>query len=258
MIIIIQPFSAYLRASARQLFRLLSRVFACCLLSFHLTAQASESPPQDPHRNEAGFFDIHVCNWPKRPLFFMALFSTTRFSELVSVEILDPDNRHIGYLDITRYRPVNNASTPEKRAFISQFDVPADAADGWYQSVVTLKDGSRHRARDFVVVHSMDRPLAINPPDAAENIARPKLLQWQAVAGAKYYQVFIRDEWEGKLVYESGLLARNELAVPDELLVAGGYYSWIIHARDINESVLLGDFNHGSLSPSMTFSISEN
>ena len=24
---------------------------------------------QDPHRNAAGFFDIHVCNWPNRELF---------------------------------------------------------------------------------------------------------------------------------------------------------------------------------------------
>ena len=28
----------------------------------------------DKHYSKAGFFDIHVCNWPNQPLFFMALF----------------------------------------------------------------------------------------------------------------------------------------------------------------------------------------
>jgi hypothetical protein len=190
--------------------------------------------------------------------FFMALFSTTRFSELESVEILDPDNARIGYLDTTQYRVIQNKSAQEKRAFISQFDVPPQASNGWYQSVITLKDGSRHRVWDFVVIRSMDRATAVNPADAAEDIEPPKLLQWKPVPGAKYYQVFIRDEWESGLVHESGLPGKNELVVPDGLLKSGGYYSWIIHARDINESVLLGDFNHGSLSPSMRFSVREN
>jgi hypothetical protein len=35
---------------------------------------------EDPHRNEMGFFDIHVCNWPERPQFLKVLFSTTRFA----------------------------------------------------------------------------------------------------------------------------------------------------------------------------------
>ena len=42
---------------------------------------------QDPHRNAAGFFDIHVCNWPERELFFMSLFSTPRYDEVEQVEV---------------------------------------------------------------------------------------------------------------------------------------------------------------------------
>ena len=43
--------------------------------------------------------------------------------------------------------------------------------------------------------------------------------------------------------------------LPAGLLEKGGYYSWIVHARDLNEHFMLGDFNHGSLSATVNFSI---
>jgi hypothetical protein len=33
-------------------------------------------------------------------------------------------------------------------------------------------------------------------------------------------------------------------------------YTWLIHARDINENRLLGDFNEGAMSDIVTFSTS--
>lgn len=36
----------------------------------------------------AGFFDTHVCNWPEKPRFLMALFSTPRFDEIAKIACL--------------------------------------------------------------------------------------------------------------------------------------------------------------------------
>ena len=50
----------------------------------------------DPHYTPAGFFDIHICNWPENPRFLMALFSTARFDEIAKVAIFTPDGAHVG------------------------------------------------------------------------------------------------------------------------------------------------------------------
>ncbi|MDH4190905.1 MAG: hypothetical protein OEW21_11950 [Betaproteobacteria bacterium] len=39
------------------------------------------------------------------------------------------------------------------------------------------------------------------------------------------------------------------------MLQKDGYCAWRVHARDVNEHVLFGDFNHGSLGPQMKFSV---
>jgi hypothetical protein len=84
----------------------------------------------------------------------------------------------------------------------------------------------------------------------------PTQLSWDPAPGAGYYQVFIRDLWnEDRLIFSSKLLAEPLVQLPAGLLEKGGYYSWIVHARDLNEHFMLGDFNHGSLSPVVTFSI---
>lgn len=68
--------------------------------------------------------------------------------------------------------------------------------------------------------------------------------------------MFIRDLWDDeRLIYTSKLLTTAELVLPENLLQPGGYYSWIIHARDVNEDVRLGDFNRGSMSRPATFSV---
>lgn len=208
------------------------------------------------HRIELGFFDIHVCNWSDRPLFFMALFSTTRFDDIAAIEILDPDGRALGSLDTSQYRLNRTAGQPDKRVFIRQIAVPGGARDGWYSARVTARNGATFIARDFVVLSRLPIAEGPQPAPGAEDVALPSELRWQAIGGARHYQVFIQDLWdEEKLIYTSPLLAEPRAPLPAGLLKAGGYYAWRIHARDVNEHELLGDFNHGSLGPVMKFSV---
>ncbi len=228
-------------------------LLACCWLP-----GVQAATPGDRHYNEAGFFDIHVCNWPGRPLFFMPLFSTERYNEVQSVEVLTPDGDLLTELDLARYRTIKRDKLPDKRAFIMQLDVPPAAEDGWYSARVTLANGEVFVAQDYVILDTLSRAGGQVPANE-EVLARiPAKLSWEPVPGARLYQVFIRDLWnDDKLVYTSGLLARPELEVPPALLQKGGYYSWIIHARDTSSHILLGDFNHGSLNKPATFLISE-
>lgn len=85
----------------------------------------------------------------------------------------------------------------------------------------------------------------------------PKRLKWDPIPGAKFYQVFIRDKWEDKLVFSSKLIKESEVVLDQGILQPGGYYGWRIHARDDDGNVLLGDFNHGSLNPEATFTVAE-
>lgn len=210
----------------------------------------------DPHYTTAGFFDIHVCNWPDRPLFYMALFSTTHFEELGEVEVDDPDGRALGKLDLTKYRLVLEKGKPEKRVFISQLPIPADAHEGWYQARITLKNGKTVIGQDYVVIKTMPQPSGFNPADKAEIPDVPEQLRWNPVPGAQFYQVTIKDAWaDDKVILTSKLLDEPRLALPPGMLQKGGYYSWRVHARDINEDVKLGDFNYGTLGRELEFSI---
>ena len=80
-------------------------------------------------------------------------------------------------------------------------------------------------------------------------------LSWKAVPGAKHYMVFIKDTWEQRTIYTSKTLSKPELVLPKDLLKQHSDFTWRVHARDVNENVLLGDFNHGSLNLPITFSV---
>ncbi|MBE0614513.1 MAG: hypothetical protein IH604_12660 [Burkholderiales bacterium] len=208
------------------------------------------------HHTEAGFFDIHVCNWPNQPVFLMALFSTTRYKEIGEIEVFDPGNRSLGRLDLRRYRLVLNPGKPEKRVFIANIAVPDKAADGWYSARITMRAGETFSARDYVALGRLPRAGDLIPADGAENVTLPKELKWNAVPGAKYYQVFVKDLWDGeRLILTSTMLDKPRLALPPGLLQPGGAYSWRVHARDVNEDPKLGDFNLGSLSAEVKFSV---
>ena len=214
--------------------------------------------PGDAHYNEAGFFDIHVCNWPGRPLFFMPLFSTARFNEVQSIEVFTPAGELLIELDLARFRTIKQEQKPDKRVFIRQLDVPPAAANGWYSARARLANGEEYVAQDYVILHELPQAGGQVPAHEEELAQVPTKLSWDPVPGAGFYQVFIRDLWnDSELIHASKLLTRPELELPPGLLQQGGYYSWIIHARDTNSHILLGDFNHGSLNKPAIFLIGE-
>ena len=229
----------------------------CLLLTYAMPVTAPAAQPGDPHYTDAGFFDIHFCNWPDQDPFYMALFSTTRYNDLISVEVFTPEGRSLGKLDLKRYRILKRKDKPEKHVFISHFDLPPHASDGWFKARIALKNNSGFTAKDYVVHKIMPRVKGMQPEDGAENIALPDKLHWDTVPGAKYYQVFIRDLWNGdELILDSGLITEPRLALPADLLKPGGLYAWKVHARDVNEDIDLGDFDSGSNSEWMQFSVS--
>lgn len=212
----------------------------------------------DPHYIDTGFFDIHVCNWPDRPPFYLAVFSTERYDSIASVNIVDNHGRSLGELDLTRYKIIERKNKPVKRAFISHIPVGTQYTDGWFSAQVRLKDNKIEIARDKVVHSVLSRVTHTMPADHAELSGVPAQLRWEPVAGAGYYQVFIRDAWDDdRLVYSSKLIAENALEPTAGVLKPGGAYSWKVHARDVNEDMELGDFNAGSQSAWVEFSILE-
>lgn len=209
----------------------------------------------DPHYSPAGFFDIHVCNWPDKPSFLMALFSTLRFDDVARVSVFATGGAHVGDLDLARFRSFKTPTGQQKRAFIAHFDLPQKPVDGWYRAEVSLKGGSRVEMRDYVIHHLMAQPTDAQPAPGAWDVPASTELRWAPIPGAKYYEVFLRNDWDGIEATASGLLTESRYEPPKGMLQPGGDYVWRIHARDSNGNVLLGDFNHGSLSPEMRFTV---
>jgi len=231
------------------------RCLAAILMTM-VTAPGQPADSQDPHYTPAGFFDIHVCNWPGRPLFFMSLFSSPYYDKIDQVEVLSPQGVVLTRLAPEHYRVIHQVNKPEKRVFITQTDVPANVASGWYSARIMLTTGKVLVAQDYVRLSRLDQVSGQLPANDSTIPAPPSQLSWQPVPGAGYYQVFIRDIWDDdKLIHTSKLLTDSTLPLPPGLLQHGGYYSWVVHARDVNEDIRLGDFNLGSMSQPVTFSI---
>lgn len=215
-------------------------------------------PPNDPHYTEAGFFDIHVCNWPDQPLFLMALFSTTHFNEIARIDLFAPDGTNLGPLDLNRYRPSKDAENHEKRVLMTHYPIPEKNADGWYHARITMRDGKTFDARDHVVRKVLPMAGGHQPAAQSENVTMPDELRWDPVPGAGFYQIYVRDEWENeRYLMISKIIKDNFLKIPPGLLKPGGSYTWRIHARDINGDPEWGDFNHGSLAKEVHFSVAE-
>lgn len=226
------------------------------LLSLCWFACGAVLADDDPHYTGAGFFDIHVCNWPDRPLFMMPLFSTERFAEIERIEVFRPDDTSITQLDLEQFRVLKRKGKPEKRVFIRQIDLPEHVSDGWYSARVTLANGNIYHARDYLIFSQLPQASGWNPANESVLEQVPGQLSWKPIGGAAHYQVFIRDLWnDSRLIYTSELLQQPRLVLPPGLIESGGYYSWIVHARDTSEHSLLGDFNHGSLSRPAIFQV---
>ena len=227
--------------------------------SYTMQTHAVESAEihHDPHYTEVGFFDIHVCNWPNRPHFFKVLFSSEQYDSIDSMTVYAPDEQSLITLDKEKFMALKRKNKPDKRVYMLDIDVPEHASTGWYSIDVKTKDGKTYQARDYVIMNKLERATGMTPADDDMVSQLPLTLRWNAIPGANFYQVFIRDEWTGKLIYSSKLLNTNEAVIPEDKLEAGGYYSWSIHARDTNEHVLLGDFHMGSLSKKAFFMVED-
>ena len=101
----------------------------------------------------------------------------------------------------------------------------------------------------------MAQPTGIQPAPGAENVPASTELRWDPIPGAKYYEVFLRDEWVGTAAMDTGLLTEPRFVPPKGSIQPGGEYVWRIHARDSGGNVLLGDFDFGSLSREMRFTV---
>jgi hypothetical protein len=201
---------------------------------------------------------MHVCHWPDRPVFFMMVFSTTRYEEIERVSVFYPSGQPLADLDLERYRVISKPGKPEKRVFITQLPLPAGAPDGWYRADIALKNGKVCQARDRVAISVLPLATGLAPANGNAEITLPTELRWQPVPGATHYQVYIKDMWNGgQEIFSSKVLSTPRLDLPPYLLKPGGYYRWRVNARDVHEHPELGDFNHGSLSEEVELVVAE-
>jgi len=234
-------------------------LFVLLLLTCASSMVASEDVApvfdKDPHRNQLGFFDVHICNWADRPMFFKALFSTTKFNDIELMSVYSPDGNKVTDLDMSKYMLIKKKGKPEKRVYLTDSDIPVDSRAGWYEIKVKTKDGKQYTARDYVVMNRLSRADVLMPQDGAEDIGMPKELEWKPVPGATHYKVFMREGFENTQILNSKLVRKPKLKIKPGLLQPGGYYLWKVHARDVNENIILGDFNSGSVNKWMEFSV---
>jgi len=233
-----------------------------CLLAActGLTGNTRTVTSADPHRTPAGFFDMHVCNWPDRPLFFKLVFSSVHYEQLQSIEAFTPDNTSVARFDLKHYKTVTKPGKPVKRVYITDVPVPANAQSGWYTARIQTKDGHQYTARDHLEIRRMDQALGpVSPADNSVLPTAPRELTWTPVNGAHHYLVFIHDRWDGdRLIYTSPEMLVPRLVLPPGLLKPGGDYIWRINTRDRKEDYEYGDFNHGSLTPFFSFSVEDS
>jgi len=230
------------------------------ILAFTLVTACSTLPwVHDPHVTAAGFFDMHVCNWPERPLFFKLVFSSARFDLLQDVQVFTPDHELLARFDLDQYKTVNRPGKPLKRVYLVDIPVPPNARNGWYTARIRTRDGQTLIARDRIEIRQMEQAVVgVLPEDESVHAVPPRELSWAPVAGARYYMVFIHDRWDSdRLIYESPRLAEPRLILPPGIVQPGGAYRWRVNTRDRHEDREFGDFNHGSLSQLHSFSIQD-
>lgn len=46
--------------------------------------------PNDSHKTSLGIWDIHVCNWPDRPPFYLTLLKTEHYDDIEKIEVIIP------------------------------------------------------------------------------------------------------------------------------------------------------------------------
>jgi hypothetical protein len=230
-----------------------------CLLSLlyiAFLAPLNAGEADDPHYSQAGFFDLHLCHWPDRAPFFKAVFSTFDFNNLESVSIENPDGTEILKLDTSSFIEFKSKGR-KKRAFLQDHELADTPKAGWYTAKIHLKDGTVAEARDYVDPGLL--PFAEKTyPEESQEVPLPVTVRWNPIKGATHYKVVIRDIWNNrKIAFRSKLITESALTIPDGKLEVDGEYEWLVHARDVNEDPILGDFNLGSQTAYSTFTVIE-
>lgn len=226
-----------------------SAVLCCICLAVVAAVSAKPNAAEDKaaalndvHQTPFGTFDMHVCNWPERAPFFVAVFATHRAQDVLRVEVLRPDGRPLGDLALERFELRTDPEHGERRVFKSHFPLPQGAPKGWYRARLHTRGQGVVEARDYIEIKVMPQVRALK--------RHADELRWQPLPGATHYRVIIKDPWQDKrIVYKSDLLREPRLRLPAGALAPDGDYIWQVHARDTARAVKWGEFNHGSLSP---------
>jgi len=247
-----------LRTSALKAAAVFARAGAFVVLftGFYFANANGKPHPPDVHYTDAGFFDIHLCNWPDRAPFFKVLFSTFVPEDVKVITVRFPNGTQMISMTLEHYIEFTRDGR-RKRVFLEEVDAPTQVPDGWYKAEILLNDGRIVSSADKIDTTKGLLPIAQDPEpaDGADAIPLPLELSWTAVPGASHYQVSIRDLVERRLVYRSDLTSATHITVPDGKLEAGGWYQWLIHARDVNGDPELGDFNLGSQTSYFSFEL---
>lgn len=189
----------------------------------------------------------------------MLLFSTGYFDDIESVKVARANGESIAAFDLSEYKIMQRDDKSIERRYVSHITIPDDHEDGWFVAEVNMKNGERLTARDLVIHRLLPQVTGLYPDARYEDVPLPRIMRWFDVDGAYWYRVFIRDMWDdGKLIYSSRLLPFPDHELPDGVLKPGGYYSWKVHARDVNNHPVLGEFNAGSQSLWVRFSVADD
>lgn len=241
------------------LFRFSNILIISLFMFIHNTAKAEQALEltNDPHYNQMGFFDIHICNWPERPNYFKILFSSEKYQQIESMSVYTPDKQLLANLDRTKFRTLKRKNKANKRVYLLDLDIPELASTGWYNIDIRTKNGNTYQAKDYVIMSRLEKVSDMQPSDEDGEYNLPITLKWKPVAGSQYYQAYVRDAWTEKLVFRSKLTDIAEVTIPEHKLQPGGDYYWTVHSRDTNEHILLGDFSMGSMSEKTFFTVAE-
>lgn len=165
-----------------------------------------EPDSDDPHKAPLGYWDIHVCNWPDRPPFYLTIFKTEHYDQLQSIEVFTPDGKSVGFFEMEKFLDFQRNGKQPLRVLLTHMLLPPEEPEGWFTAIITGKDGRRYLVKDYLVMNIMARAENQEPPHESE-VEVPWELNWSPVPGAKHYRVWIRDLWDnGKQIYRSGLL----------------------------------------------------
>lgn len=87
----------------------------------------------------------------------------------------------------------------------------------------SLSTLAQNHARDHAVKKLLPLAGGHQPAAQAQKVPMPTELRWDPVPGARFYQAYVRDEWESeRCLLTSKVISGNFLEIPSGLLKPGG------------------------------------